>query len=306
MRKYQKAGFNEQEAEEFFRQQDEKERMNPTIYRPPTTEEKKHQEKRDLIINIEKLFDLIDKAYNNNNNLINVDSTFDVEDSKKYEQTDFGESLKSLLKSITSSCDKYIDKLFGNLKADFSHNMLHSSAYGCNGAYIYGNGVSEIKKLYKYLKEKDKEFKNINISDLPDFKTELKRNLLSYLSQISNDNEKRDFIRQIDIPEGDDTPRPINILPSQPSWVIETAQYNQNRKKLFPDTYYDELHKDGNKWTGQGGGNSKITKISKKEILGKERCIYKISGDKKQYLKHKGELITITEYKKIMAAKNKK
>lgn len=68
----------------------------------------------------------------------------------------------------------------------------------------------------------------------------------------------------------------------------------------------DPLHKYGNKWTGQAGSNSKITKTNKKEILGKERCIYKISGDKKHYLKHKGELITITEYKKIMAAKNKK
>lgn len=300
MRKYQKAGFNEQEAEEFFLQKAEKEKENPTIYRPPTTEEK-----RDLLINITKLFDLIDKAYNNNNNnLINVDSTFNVEDSKKYEQTDFGKSLKSLLKSITSSCDKYIDKLFGNLKGTISDNMLHSSAYGCNGAYIYGNGVSEIKKLYKYLKEKDKEFKNINISYLPDFKTELKQNLLSYLSQISNDNEKKDFITQIDIPEGDDTTRPINILVPRPSWVIEAAQYNNEQKNLFQDIDRDELNKYGNKWTS--GGNSKITKISKKEILGKERCIYKISGDKKQYLKHKGGLITITEYKKIMAAKNKK
>lgn len=77
--------------------------------------------------------------------------------------------------------------------------------------------------------------------------------------------------------------------------------------------YYEPFNPTGynpNMWNpGNGfgtGGNSKITKISKKEILGKERCIYKISGDKKQYLKHKGELITITEYKKIMAAKNKK
>ena len=54
------------------------------------------------------------------------------------------------------------------------------------------------------------------------------------------------------------------------------------------------------------GGNAKITKTIKKEILGKERCIYKKSGDRKEYVKHKGDLITVSEYKKIMAAKNKK
>jgi hypothetical protein len=55
-----------------------------------------------------------------------------------------------------------------------------------------------------------------------------------------------------------------------------------------------------------GSGNTKITKTIKKEILGKERCIYKKSGDRKEYVKHKGDLITVSEYKKIMIAKNKK
>lgn len=317
---YQHAGiFDEYAADEYIQLN-----KNAMItWNPPTTEEKKQEEKKYLVKDIKELFYLIDKAYNNNNNLINVDRTFNVEDSKKYEQTDFGKSLKRLLKSITSSCDKYIDKLFGNLKGTISDNMLHSSAYGCNGAYIYGNGVSEIKKLYKYLKEKDKEFKNINISDLPDFKEfkkELKQNLLSYLSQISNDNEKRDFITQIDIPEGNDTPttpEPINInaLKSKANWeeYYEAANEQNRMFKIYKQNYIFE-HDGENPWKhprhGNGGGkqrgNSKITKISKKEILGKERCIYKISGDKKQYVKYKGGLITITEYKKIMAAKNTK
>lgn len=75
MRNYQKAGFNYQEAEKYFEKEAELKKLNPPIiYRALTLEEKNYEEKRDLIRNIERLFILIDKAYNNNNNLINVGS----------------------------------------------------------------------------------------------------------------------------------------------------------------------------------------------------------------------------------------
>jgi hypothetical protein len=51
------------------------------------------------------------------------------------------------------------------------------------------------------------------------------------------------------------------------------------------------------------GGSPKIKKVSKKDILGKERCIYKISGDRKEYVKYKGDLITLKDYKNIMKKK---
>jgi hypothetical protein len=51
------------------------------------------------------------------------------------------------------------------------------------------------------------------------------------------------------------------------------------------------------------GGNAKVKKMAKKEILGRERCIYKKPGDRKEYLKHKGELITVKDYKKRMKDK---
>ena len=53
-------------------------------------------------------------------------------------------------------------------------------------------------------------------------------------------------------------------------------------------------------------GGKKSKKLPKKEILGKMRCIYKIPGDRKEYLKHKGKLITVKEYKELMKAKPKK
>jgi hypothetical protein len=48
----------------------------------------------------------------------------------------------------------------------------------------------------------------------------------------------------------------------------------------------------------EGGGSYK--KTNKKNILGKERCIYKKSGDRKEYIKYKGNFITVREYKKLL------
>jgi hypothetical protein len=47
-----------------------------------------------------------------------------------------------------------------------------------------------------------------------------------------------------------------------------------------------------------GGGSYK--KTNKKNILGKERCIYKKSGDRKEYIKYKGNFIAVMEYKKLL------
>lgn len=43
-------------------------------------------------------------------------------------------------------------------------------------------------------------------------------------------------------------------------------------------------------------------KATKKVILGKERCIYKVQGSKKDHIKHKGALIPVADYKKLMGA----
>ena len=54
------------------------------------------------------------------------------------------------------------------------------------------------------------------------------------------------------------------------------------------------------------GGNRKtntVKKINKKTILGKERCIYAIQGDRKEYLRYKGDLIPVKDYKKRMKDK---
>lgn len=55
--------------------------------------------------------------------------------------------------------------------------------------------------------------------------------------------------------------------------------------------------------TQQDGGRGKICK--KKEIMGKLRCIYKKPNDRKEYVKYKGELVTIKEIRKIINTNKK-
>jgi hypothetical protein len=51
--------------------------------------------------------------------------------------------------------------------------------------------------------------------------------------------------------------------------------------------------------------NQKVKKCEKKKVvLGKERCIYKVSGSKKDYMKYKGKLVPVTDYVKYMKKKN--
>lgn len=49
------------------------------------------------------------------------------------------------------------------------------------------------------------------------------------------------------------------------------------------------------KTSSLGGGKYKMH--SKKEILGKMRCIYKKAGDRKEYIKHKGNFITLRKFR---------
>ena len=53
-------------------------------------------------------------------------------------------------------------------------------------------------------------------------------------------------------------------------------------------------------------GDRTNKKRPKKEILGKIMVIYKINGDRKEYVRHKGKLITIKDYKELMKAKKAK
>jgi hypothetical protein len=67
------------------------------------------------------------------------------------------------------------------------------------------------------------------------------------------------------------------------------------QKKIYVKSNYKNKDKDIVAKT-----SDKPVIIAKKIILGKERCIYKIQGSKREHVKYKGSIITVTDYKKLM------
>ena len=278
--------FNEQEAEDYLK-------TKPVIeYETETNDEKKERMKKDRKVDINnkvpELYALVDTTLNNRVSLVNS-TTVLIKDYKEFKQTEFGIKLIELLKIITNNCVNYIDKKLSNLSIDPFEllpqadtvyvNYIWVSSLNCNSFY-------SIHKLYNYLKDvkfTKPKLMRITQDELEAAKTELKKTLKSYLITICQDPEFKEVIKGINIPEN------IPIPPPQPNQYID-----------IPGDI-DSIYMGKG-----GGGNNKITRTSKKEILGKERCIYKKSGDRKEYVKYKKNLITVKDFKKLMKSKQTK
>jgi hypothetical protein len=88
---------------------------------------------------------------------------------------------------------------------------------------------------------------------------------------------------------------------------LTTKYVKEHIKEQRESLRQEELESDSDDPIFGGGGmkNQKVKKCeNKKVVLGKERCIYKVSGSKKDYMKYKGKLVPVTDYVKYMKKKN--
>lgn len=154
-------------------------------------------------------------------------------------------------------------------------------------------------------------FKNKNITKLKELLKNLQQTFSKYDTFITDITKKYIHNIECDIKPYEDLYSIHSVNRPSPS-AEEVAAYREGQSQNTQTiSTYGALYKNLDNPiptiptipTSSTGGNPKVKKITKKEILGKERCIYKISGDRKEYVKYKGDLITLKDYKNIMKRK---
>jgi hypothetical protein len=84
------------------------------------------------------------------------------------------------------------------------------------------------------------------------------------------------------------------------SLKIEYDYNMKDRDNVILDTN-DEGYRGRSEIMKSSGGSKASLK---KYINGKLRCIYKIAGSRKEYIKYKGHLVSVSDYKKYMIKKD--
>ena len=83
----------------------------------------------------------------------------------------------------------------------------------------------------------------------------------------------------------------------KPQMKIRRVEIYENTDRVNRIEYANSLNRINQSLSISGGRKANPVK---KEICGRLRCIYKISGSRKEHVKHKGSLITVVDYKKLM------
>jgi hypothetical protein len=181
-----------------------------------------------------------------------------------------------LLKLLNAGCSKYIEHVFEGY--EYSNINYERVLVGISGSRC--DNIKCISDLYYGL-----HTENIDKTTMKEFLRQQLLKIKHMAENIKNIISEPPF-------------KPIAVPTSSSNRYPLESQYvsrgnNLGKLRALPKTSQHPTH--------VGGKARKTQKI--KVIFGKERCIYKKSGDQKEYIKYKRNLITVKEYKNII--KNK-
>jgi hypothetical protein len=81
---------------------------------------------------------------------------------------------------------------------------------------------------------------------------------------------------------------------------------NSNKKTIYSVSHKPVVKILIERRPSRGGKNKrKVSQVNKKDVLGKQRNVYKFVGDKKEYIKYKNEYVLLKKYKEMQKTKTK-
>jgi len=108
--------------------------------------------------------------------------------------------------------------------------------------------------------------------------------------------------------KGREREAPRMVEEDKESWVniyktLLTSNYGTtnrpNRRILVNAAKAEAKRQAAAEQQGSGSRHKKPSVPQSKEILGKQRRIYKVAGSRKEHIKYKGQLIPVSDYKKL-------
>jgi hypothetical protein len=122
-----------------------------------------------------------------------------------------------------------------------------------------------------------------------------------FIELFSNNHSNTGELEEILLPFYDNAG--FNEIIKKDIDMIYNAVVKINKAKIQAKEQAEAKRQAAAEQQGSGSRHKKPSVPQSKEILGKQRRIYKVAGSRKEHVKYKGQLIPVSDYKKLMKLK---